>query len=482
MATAYGNLGIVYTYKKNYSKALEHQLKSLDIAKELGDKRLVAYALHNIGQTYTSLLDADKAINYMEQSIKIASEIQQRGLIADNYKGMSEAYTIAEKHKEANKYLLQYLELKDSLFTVQSSKQIAEMQTKYETEKKEKEITLLNKDNELQHTQLNRQQIIIWFVVVGLLLAGVSSIVSYRSFVQKKKANILLEAKNKMIEQQRNNILDSINYAKNIQKSMLVREEEVQRILPFENFILFRPKDIVSGDFYWFSKQEDKYLIAAVDCTGHGVPGGFMSMIGNSLLNEIVLKMKITKPSEILSTLNILIRDTLRQATDDSHAQDGMDMALCSIDTKNRILEYAGARNPLYIISSTLTFTATERINFFPVENNDQAGIYVVKADPFSIGGKNPSILQGKERTYTNHELPLTNDTSFYLFSDGYIDQHGGAERKKLGTPKFRELLQKHVNKNPSDQKDSLTNEINNWRGANKQTDDILIIGNKITL
>lgn len=285
-----------------------------------------------------------------------------------------------------------------------------------------------------------------------------------------------------MIEKQRNDILASINYAKNIQKSMLMREEEVQHILPFENFIFFRPKDIVSGDFYWFNKQEDKYLIAAVDCTGHGVPGGFMSMIGNSLLNEIVLKMKITKPSEILSTLNILIRDTLRQTTDNSHAQDGMDMALCTIDIENRILEYAGARNPLYVISPTLTFSETEQIKYFPVENNEGKGLYVLKADSFSIGGKNPSTLQGKEKTYTNHELPLTPDTTIYLFSDGYIDQHGGAERKKLGSPRFREIIQKYYNENSVAQKECLANEIKNWQGQYKQTDDMLIIGCKINL
>lgn len=478
----YGNIGNSYMKANDFNEAMKFYLKALNLSEKYNDKQAELSHLNNIAHLYSMRNDYRNIITYSLGSLNLSQKMNVKSSVLVSYQNLASAYEALNDFKQANNYYKLYATLKDTIFNEQSSKQMAEIQTKYETEKKEKEIILLNKDNELQQAQLNKQQIIIWFIIVGLLLTGISSFISYRSFLHKKKANILLEAKNKMIEKQRNDILASINYAKNIQKSMLMREEEVQRILPFENFIFFRPKDIVSGDFYWFNKQEDKYLIAAVDCTGHGVPGGFMSMIGNSLLNEIVLKMKITKPSEILSTLNILIRDTLRQTTDNSHTQDGMDMALCTIDIKNRILEYAGARNPLYIISPTLTFSETEQIKYFPVENNEGKGLYVLKADSFSIGGKNPSILQGKEKTYMNHELPLTPDTTIYLFSDGYIDQHGGTERKKLGSPRFREIIQKYYNENSVAQKECLANEIKSWQGKYKQTDDMLIIGCKINL
>jgi PAS domain S-box-containing protein len=253
-------------------------------------------------------------------------------------------------------------------------------------------------------------------------------------------------------------IIDSINYAQLIQQSILIEESEIQKQLP-DSFIYYLPKDIVSGDFYWFSKVNDKIILAAIDCTGHGVPGAFMSMIGNTLLNQIVNEKHITQPSEILRLLNIAICEALHQQKDETLSRDGMDMALCCIDYKNNQIEYAGAQNPLFIIS----------------DNN----IEVIKGDKQTIGGGGliAKKLNPLNRKYSNHIIPIKKDLSIYIFSDGYTDQFGSSERKKFGTQKFKELLLTNQHLSMQQQKELIAKAHQGWKGNMAQIDDILIIG-----
>ncbi|MCH8331554.1 MAG: SpoIIE family protein phosphatase [Bacteroidetes bacterium] len=220
---------------------------------------------------------------------------------------------------------------------------------------------------------------------------------------------------------------------------------------------LYKPKDIVSGDFYWFSHQNGKSIIAAVDCTGHGVPGAFMSMIGNTLLNEIVNEKQITEPAVILSELHSAILNTLQQEGEDAQSQDGMDMALCIIDQKNNLIRFAGAKNPLYIIRN--------------------GTLEMIEADIHSIGGK--SYMSGKEvePKFTGHEIPIEKNMVIYMFSDGYMDQFGGEPRKKFSSQGFKQLLLDNSKLEMHQQKAALGKAMEDWKGSYEQIDDMLVMG-----
>lgn len=290
---------------------------------------------------------------------------------------------------------------------------------------------------------------------------------SYRLNLEEKvreRTKTIEEQKNE-IEKQKNKITDSIVYAQKIQKSMLPSEKIVKKHFP-DSFIFYRAKDIVSGDFYWFSapetdewgKPNSKFFIAAADCTGHGVPGALMSMIGNTLLNEIVNGKKIFQPSVILSELNRGIIEALRQndASEDSQS-DGMDLTLCQIDPVHGTIEIACANHIVYVC------------------NKDE--ITMIEGDIFSIGGLF-SIMQ--KANYTNHKLNFDEHTSVYMFSDGYQDQFGGENNQKFMLGRLKKLLFEIRNKPMSEQYEILKTTHESWRGNNRQIDDILVMGIKL--
>ncbi len=273
--------------------------------------------------------------------------------------------------------------------------------------------------------------------------------------VQVKDRTSEIEEQKKLIEEKNKDITDSINYAKRIQDAILPEQTSLTSIFS-ESFVLFKPKDIVSGDFYWFTEYGNKKIIAAADCTGHGVPGALMSMIGSNILNKIILDEGITQPNLILNRLNEEVRTALKQRENTSETRDGMDISIITI-TDNE-LQYAGAHRPLFII------------------NNSQKGneLKEIKANKFSIGG-----IQEEKRVFTNHILTLQKNDALYLSSDGYADQFGGESGKKLMTKNFKELLLKIQNDSMKKQKQFLNDSIEGWKGSREQVDDILVIGIK---
>ena len=256
------------------------------------------------------------------------------------------------------------------------------------------------------------------------------------------------------IEQKHTEIMDSVNYAQRIQEAILPDRREISWHLP-NSFILFKPRNIVSGDFYWFTHKNGKSILAAVDCTGHGVPGAFMSMIGNTLLNTIVNEKGITEPAQILNLLNEEVNTSLKQTQENSQSRDGMDIVICSFYQKSStetLLEYAGANRPIYIFQD--------------------GQLNEIKANKFPIGGLNYSI----EKIFTNHNFTLQKGTRIYMASDGYADQFNHLD-KKLMTKKFKEILLCLQNKSMEEQKNFLAEFIENWKNGAEQTDDILVIG-----
>ena len=330
----------------------------------------------------------------------------------------------------------------------------------------------------------------LWGAIGGLVLLSLLIVIAVIAFIQKRKANKLLEkqkieieikneqvkTKNEELEdamgkiQYKNkNIMQSINYAQRIQEAMLPKQETMHKLFK-DSFIFFKPRDIVSGDFYWFKEivpqkkrvkftnsqlassaeiKHEKYAVAAVDCTGHGVPGAFMSMLGFNLLNDIVGK-GITKPNEILNSLHNGIRTSLNQ--DATQNRDGMDMALCIIDPEEKTLEYSGAQNPLIYIQD--------------------GKLYRVRGTKYPVGG-----FQVENHEYNMHKINIDKPTTCYIFSDGFHDQFGGPKGRKFMTKNFRDLLYEIYNMPMEEQKNILELVIKEWKGTNEQTDDILIIG-----
>jgi serine phosphatase RsbU (regulator of sigma subunit) len=252
---------------------------------------------------------------------------------------------------------------------------------------------------------------------------------------------------------QKNQITDSIQYAKSLQTGLLTQKKAIKKIIP-EHFIYYVPKDIVSGDFYWVKKINDFIIVAAADCTGHGVPGAFMSVLGISLLNEIVRRKEILKANQTLEVLRHELKEALHQSDKDYSYNNGMDIAICVINRKERKMQYSGANSPLYLVRNN------KLIEYKPT--------------------RNPIGLTPLEIPFSNHEIEYTDDDIFYLFSDGYMDQFGGDDGKKFRSRRFKHLLLELHNKPFESQKDHLKLSLVKWQG-NKydQVDDIMIFGFK---
>ena len=263
-----------------------------------------------------------------------------------------------------------------------------------------------------------------------------------------------LEKKNELIAEKNKEMTDSLNYAKRIQAAILPKSELISKAFP-ESFILYLPKDIVSGDFYSFIKKNNKVLIAAADCTGHGVAGAIMSMIGSSLMNQIINEKGITEPGEILDQLNAGIIDALKQTENASH--DGMDVSLCAFDLEKMEVTFSGANRPLWLVRN---------------EN-----LEVFKSDKFPIGG----LQIEHTESFMDHHIKLQKGDAIYLFSDGYADQFGGMLGKKLMTKKFKEILISIRDKSMHEQGVHLHQFIKDWMGGEfEQVDDIMVIGIRI--
>ncbi|MFT4525565.1 MAG: serine phosphatase RsbU (regulator of sigma subunit) [Bacteroidia bacterium] len=268
----------------------------------------------------------------------------------------------------------------------------------------------------------------------------------------KSKLNVTLSNLNEI----NHDLLSSIHCAKLIQEAILPSESAIKQVLP-ESFLFYRPRDIVSGDFYWLEQSGGKILIAAVDCTGHGVPGAFMSIIGNNQLNATVKEDELTTPGLILDRLSQGVSDTLSHTTDEEAGiKDGMDIALVSIDYEKMILEYAGAYNPLYIFRD--------------------GKLLETKGDKFPIGVSIDDTL----RLFKNHEFELQKGDCVYIFSDGYPDQFGGPRGKKYKYEQFRQLLFGMHTLPMEEQKTVMENDFVDWMGELVQLDDVLVIGMRL--
>lgn len=461
VAVTYCNIGKVYQVKNDQNTALDYFKKSLSVYQSINSKHGETFSRNAIGSALYKLGFKKEA----EKEFKTALEIGSKAGLKQ-FSGSSARYLarIADEngdYKSAYNYHQIYFAYEDSIRGENSEKMIEELQAKYNLEKKETEISLLKSVNEVntykllanEEEQARRKSILNLMLVISILVVTALLIIAI-AYRNNKKKSQLLELKNLEIAQQNKEIKDSIVYAKNIQEAILPPLEMVEKMFS-DSFVFYKPKDIVSGDFYWVEEANDRIYIAAVDCTGHGVPGAFMSILGYNGLFQAINMHHLQKPAEILNFLNTHVNAVLHQKISNSNLRDGMDISLCVIDKKSRTLGFSGANNPLLIIK-----------NGVPEE---------ISADKQPIGSM-PGI---ESKPFTEKIIQMQKEDQFYLFSDGYMDQFGGPKGKKLKYREFKNFLLKISAFKMKEQGELLEKNFNEWRGELEQLDDVCVLGFK---
>ncbi len=502
--TLHNNLGFIYSEYGDYSSALSNFNESLILSRQQNNKLDIASGIINISQVFSDMEDYDKSNEGLGEALNLGKEIMNFQIIKNCYELLYKNHEKLGNGRKSQEYFELYVSLQRHL----QQKEIESLETRTrqaEANALAKELQLknakdtlnemvrINREMQLRNELLNKEKALkdfalkeeqsrrnilearirarrnmFLFVLIAFLLVTFILILLYVQFNQKKKANKLLH--NQKIEignqrdlanMQRQKITDSILYAKRIQEAILPPNDLLDSLL-HDHFVLYKPKDIVSGDFYWMTKKDNTLILTAADCTGHGVPGGFMSMLGVAFLNEIVNKIVINKhisalqADSILNELRINVARSLHQTGRRDEPKDGMDIALCIIDFEENKMQYAGARNPLLII-----------------RNGD---LIHYKANRMSV-----NYSHKMNQPFTKYNIDLEVNDALYIFTDGYSDQFGGEEDIKFGTNRLTELILSIHQRPMSEQKEILIRRHEEWRGKRNQLDDILIIGFKYT-
>ncbi len=476
MAISLQNIGKVYTAIKKYSEAEKYYLESLKINEEIEDNEQVANLLNQLGFLYLQEKKPDKAIEFAQKSLKIALELHALPRQKDAYEILSKAFEQKNNIRKSFYYLKDYIAVKDTI-TEQAAQRLIESETKYKLEKKEKEIEAQKQKIKVQELNAKNQKMKMYFSLSALAIMIVVVIIFYRNYKQKLRANQLLRAQKEEIEAQKKEITDSIYYAENIQKAVMPAKELMDKLLP-EYFMMLRPKDIVSGDFYWLKKIKNFIVIAVADCTGHGVPGAFMSMLGSLFLNETVTSRSLDNAGEILNKIREKIKNSLHQSGKEGEAKDGMDMAFMILNTETLEVQYAGAFNPLYIIRKN------DKIEDFKAIEEQGLAIYHPDEYDYSVleikADRQPIAIYSYEKPFKNHRFQLQEDDRVYAFSDGYPDQFGGKDGKKLKARNFKKLLLSCQDLNMKQQEDFLQKSFDEWHKGYEQTDDVVLFGLRV--
>ncbi len=445
------NTAVIYQERGNYSKALTNLKTYLVYSKQMNDQKGIVTGLHNIALVYKDKKEYPNAISYLDSCIFTAKQIKDFDDLRESYSTLYEIYKDENKLNKA----LECFELsaiaKDSLISQTQGNELIEMSTKYETEKKETQNQVLNQEITLKNVESSRQQIAIILIGVILIIVGIVAFILIKQNRAKQRINQQLAEKNHIIEEQHKDITDSIQYSKRIQEAIMPSLHVWDEILP-DSFVLYKPKDVLSGDFYWLEKSKDTIYFAACDCTGHGVPGAMVSVICSTGLNRAVKEFGLKDTGQILDKVRELVLETFEKS--ESSVQDGMDISICAIKTKTIDLKWSGANNPLW---------------------------YLDKGEAKEItANKQPIGKVDDPAPFTTHTLQLNKEDIIYVFTDGYADQFGGPKGKKFKYKQLKELLIANSAKKMEEQKEILLNTFNAWKGNLEQVDDVCIIGVRV--
>lgn len=455
------NLGNVYTSQKNYAGAATQFTTALNFYRTTGRESDMAFVMYNLAGLYTTTGAYDKAKIYLDSSAEISARYGDLAHLIEIYKGYAAMYEGTGDFKNAYRYYTRYATLRDSIMSTDMKSQMDQMEESLREEKLKEQNAALIQSKVLQDVQLNRSNIIIASAAGGIILLLLLAVVIFKRYQLKKKANDLLQERNTEIQEQKSiieqknlDISDSINYAKRIQETILPDLAALEAAYN-DSFVLYRPRNVVSGDFYWYSVSGKKHFIAVADCTGHGVPGAFMSMIGIDKINYAVVEAGIEHPADALSAVNRALKTALRQDDLSGGMRDGMDVALIAIDQEKMKLGYAGANRPVWIIRNS------ELIELLPSK--------------VSIGGHTAAAY-----AFASEEFALQKNDRIYLFTDGYADQFGGPKGKKMMTKKFKQTLLSAAHEPMHQQKERLFAGFDEWKGDLEQVDDVCVIGIRV--
>ena len=488
ISAVYSNLAMVNMKTGKYELSLDQLHKAFKLDNEMGDKKAMAEDLVYLARIYLRQGDMNQAISYAERGQILADSIDAPLQEKTSLELLARCYEQKGDYKRALDLTRQYETIEDRLFNEEKSKQIEELETRYQLEKKKEEIQKQDQLIEEKDHLIRKQKVINYAYSGGILFVLAVSVLFFYHYRQKRLANRKLQEQKEEIQTQNEELLQQneeirnqrdelerqrnlaheqrnqitlknteltsgIQYAKSIQSGLLTSARTIQNILS-RHFILFRPKDIVSGDFYWVYRKGDQVLFAAVDCTGHGVPGAFMSILGLSLLNDLMRDAQTPEAGDLLNRLRVKMIHALRQEDPEQDNGDRMDISLCIWDKNKQNLQYAGAYQPLYLVRKGELFE------------------YMADRLPLGIEAK-------LDQTFQTHHIALEEGDMIYLFTDGYPDQLSYDQMEKMKIARFKELIREISSLNHLEQKIRLEEYFDRWKGPHPQTDDVLVMGVK---
>ncbi|MCW3077039.1 MAG: protein serine/threonine phosphatase [Bacteroidetes bacterium] len=461
------NIGGIYLNLKSYFSAKYYFTKSLEIRKLINDEKGISYALCNLGKIFLEENNLVQAKKHTEEALRIARKIGFPENISNAAITLEDIYLIEEKYDKAHAMLSLAVKMRDSISNNELQNSMVKKQLQYEFEKKEVISKAEQEKREFTYQVKEKQQrSIMYSVSGGLVICFFFGAFTYNRFKITQKQNVIIQSQKKVVEDQKHivethqkEIVDSINYAKRIQYALLANDHLFTENLK-SHFILFKPKDIVSGDFYWATVQDNKFYLAVCDSTGHGVPGAFMSLLNMGFLSEAINEKKISEPHAVLN----YVRERLVTSISKEGQQDGFDGVILCIDQITGEISYAAAHNAPLLISE-----------FSKGGNDDlENKSTVLKKDKMPVGKGE------KQDSFTTHSLKLNEGHTLYLYTDGFADQFGGPKGKKFKYKQLEQLLLESSSLSVSEQKETLLKKFEEWRGNLEQVDDVLIIGIKV--
>jgi len=474
-----GNSGLVYSRLSDFEKAEDYLLRAIEILSRQGDERAVTEYMIEYAGILQYKGEIKKAIASATISLSTAIKNGFKEYEREAAYRLAQLYKVSGKYDSAYHYQSLFISANDSIKSVENIQKMADLRTEFEVEKEKEKVEILENEKQIQRIEIFGLAIIL-LLALGLIIMYYYSLkrskiltaaLDERNVLLEKQSKELIKQNDKIIKaneeltqlyeitnDQKEEIISSINYAQRIQAAILPPETYITELIN-ENFVFYKPKDIVSGDFYWIKQIRQNIILVSADCTGHGVPGAFMSMLGISYLNEIVQRKEVTQANQILNELRKEIKRSLRQTGKKEESRDGIDMAVCVIDTRNSIMQYSGAYSPLYIISNI----------------QGKPEFKEIKADLMPVG-----VHISGDKSFTNHEIQLEIGDTFYLSTDGFIDQIGGSSNTRFSRKKFKKLLLEIHDQPLFEQKGILEWTLKNWMGTNPQRDDILVIGARV--
>lgn len=467
LSAAYNNLGSLYRNLGNFKTAEYFVLKAIELNQETNNSTWLGINYNNLGNIYDNLnYISPSAIDAYKKSMEISDSLNQKEIYLDGCYNLAKTYAKIDDFSNAFKYFSLYTKVKDSLNEISNRERSLRLAIQFKSNRKEAEIERLKIQEQLDSEEISYKNNLTVFLALFIIIILIVVTSLWISTYKRKKVNKDLIQKNEQIDEQHKEIIDSINYAKRIQSSILPSPQLLNHNLP-NNALLYLPKDIVSGDFYICDKIGNEVFFGVADCTGHGVPGAMVSLVASSVLNKCLHELKLTNTNKILDHLNIEVPTVLASDNEDIH--DGMDIALCKLNTETLELQFSGAYLNCWIFNETSTFLnrIPENINYI---GKNGLNIVEIKGNRRGIGKSNITS------EFNEVKIQLRKGDKIMLSSDGFEDQFGGPKNKKFKLNQMRNLVFKFGNQSVDTLLQEFTTSFQVWKGNNEQVDDVCLM------